>query len=449
MGGRCLGNTVCDGTLHNTLNDLDHCGDCNHRCADGLICDNGQCKAGNGNTYCDGQKVVTGTLDHCSGCNDRCADSLICKDNACVNGAGTTYCSDVTINTLDNIDNCGACNNKCGEGLICSNGECKTGNGIMYCNGVKINSTSDSAHCSGCNILCPAETSCTLDGFGTPTCNESGSYAICSGKYIDRHHDSLNCGRCGKSCGVGEICTDGLCTLGTGETYCNKIELSMINTSYDFYNCGQCGKSCSTGEACKNGTCIDYEVGGTIAFGNYNGTPIQWYILDIDESNHRLMLVSMDILDSKPYAGDMEEIPELDIEFVSWKASSIRTWLNVDFISSAFTSEELARIPTVDITNQMDNFCSDYYPSWAASALAMIVEGNTSDKVFLLSLPEVETFLGTNDMICTKLHCTTPWWLRTTGCANYNAAHILGNGSIKLGDGRAALGVRPALWLNY
>ena len=204
---------------------------------------------------------------------------------------------------------------------------------------------------------------------------------------------------------------------------------------------------------CMDGQCTGYEVGGTIVFGKYNGTPIQWYILDIDETNHRLMLVSMDILDSKLYTAAVENFsvpePGLNLEYISWRASSIRIWLNVDFISSAFTSEELARIPTVDITIQMDNSCSDYYSTLIASALAMIVKGNTSDKVFLLSLPEVETFLGTNDMICTKIHCTTPWWIRSSGCPEHYAPRVLSDGSIQLGDERAVLGVRPALWLDY
>ncbi len=252
VGGRCLGNTICDGVLRNTLIELDHCGDCSHRCDDSLICDQGQCKLGNGTAYCSGTKVTMGTIDRCSSCTDKCADGKICQNNACVAGAGMTYCSGATIDTRINIDHCGDCNHKCGEGLICSEGTCKAGNGLMYCHDVKITSTNDSANCSGCDNLCPIGSRCGTNS-GVVTCIEGIGSTYCNGVSRNTSNDSANCGQCGKMCSVGEICQSGVCTTGTASTYCNGVSR---NTSNDSTNCGQCEKVCGVGEICSNGVCI-------------------------------------------------------------------------------------------------------------------------------------------------------------------------------------------------
>ena len=491
-GGRCLGNTICDDVLRNTLTDLEHCGACNHRCDDGLICDRGTCKLGTGQAYCSGQKVTMGTIDRCSSCQNRCADSLICKDNACVSGAGMTHCSDVTLNTLSDVDHCGSCNNKCGNGLICSEGKCQTGNGVMYCSGVKIDSTNDSAHCSGCGNKCAAGSKCEKtsnivacsDGIGSTYCSgmqrntandsancgqcgkkcgvgqictsgscQTGSGTTsCDGKSIDTSKDSANCGMCGNICGIGKICQNGTCTAGTGVTYCDG---KSINNTNHFLNCGQCSNACAKNKICQNGTCSEPKVGDVISFGQYKIldaqtiTPIQWYILDKDTVNHRVMILSMDVLEKRPY--------HTKNEAVTWAESTIRSWLNgygksenkqsldftsSTFISSAFTSEERARIPSVQIVNANN-------PQYGITGGV-----NTNDKVFLLSIDEVKTLLGTTmEDICTKIHCTAHWWLRSPGSNTYYAASVSNGGSLYargnyVHDDRN-FGVRPALWISY
>jgi hypothetical protein len=92
-------------------------------------------------------------------------------------------------------------------------------------------------------------------------------------------------------------------------------------------------------------------VGGTIAFGNYNGSPIQWYILDDDTANHRVMLLAMNILEKRAYNTSLSSI--------TWEKSTIRSWLNGydstyntygtdytsdNFINKAFTITERAKI---------------------------------------------------------------------------------------------------------
>ena len=300
------------------------------------------------------------------------------------------------------------CGNVCDAGKICKNGVCTTGTGATGCDGESINTSKDSAHC----------------------------------------------GQCGNKCAAGKICQSGTCATGTGATVCDG---KVANTT-ESLNCGQCGNTCSTDKTCKAGVCsTGIGIGDTIVFGNYYGSPIQWYILDKDTANHRVMLVSMDIVELKiPY--------HIEYEDVTWAESTIRSWLNgygksdniqsqdytsSNFISRAFTSEERSRILSVQIVNANN-------PNFGTPGGV-----NTTDKVFLLSIDEVEPLLGlTGRDLCSKIHCLSDsWWLRSPGSSPTKAAivdyegYLLSGGNlVNSTDGSYQLtfiSVRPALWLNY
>ena len=266
----------------------------------------------------------------------------------------------------------------------------------------------------------------------------------CGNISISLMDDSAHCGQCGNKCAVGKICKSGTCQTGTGATTCNAKE---ANTSKEALNCGQCGNTCPTDKTCKAGVCTaSIDVGNTLVFGNYNGSPIQWYILDNDAVNHRLMLLAMDVLEERVYHTKEEAI--------TWEQSSIRSWLNgygssenkqsedytsSNFIKSAFTDEEKAKIPKVTVVND-DN------PQYGTPG-----GNNTQDYVFLLSINEVKTLLPSDNM-CTKILCTTNWWLRSPGRNASCAANVGDSGSLYTGGNYVDVdrgGVRPALWLNY
>ena len=104
----------------------------------------------------------------------------------------------------------------------------------------------------------------------------------------------------------------------------------------------------------------------------------------------------------------------------------------------------------------------------------------TTDKIFLLSVVEVQTYFATDadrkadatryavkkgayvkgsetgkgsyDGMCADVRCTSDWWLRSPGCCTDHAARVLTDGSI-IGGGPNVLSdndaVRPALWVNF
>ena len=183
-------------------------------------------------------------------------------------------------------------------------------------------------------------------------------------------------------------------------------------------------------------------IGNYVAFGSYeqdndtdNGKePIEWLVLDYDETNHRVLLLSRYGLDAKPF--NTERV------ITSWEECTLRTWLNGEFIINAFSKAEQRAI----LTTAVDN--------------TTIVEGsstpitrsgnNTEDKVFLLSYAEANRYLGLTKGTRNNIKLrTTPtayalkqgaftsdsnkttdgmkagwWWLRNSGYNPYYAAVV-------------------------
>lgn len=191
-------------------------------------------------------------------------------------------------------------------------------------------------------------------------------------------------------------------------------------------------------------------VGDIVEFGAYeqdkktsNGAEaIEWLVLNVQGG--KALLISKDCLDARPYNEEQES--------VTWETCTLRVWLNDDFLNTAFSAEEKARIPATAVENP-DN-------------LVFGTDGgnNTSDRVFLLSVGEAERYITSGSYQITK---PTPyavargadkkdegsasWWLRTPGSFHFNAY-------IEYGDGYVyyvyeyvrcpTIGVRPALWVK-
>ncbi|MDR1422626.1 MAG: DUF6273 domain-containing protein, partial [Coriobacteriales bacterium] len=112
-----------------------------------------------------------------------------------------------------------------------------------------------------------------------------------------------------------------------------------------------------------------------------------------------------------------------------WATSEIRAWLNGEFLSG-FTPNEQQQI-----------------------AETRLVDTNTTDKVFLLSVDEAERYFKANSDRVAQLDGEACWWwLRSAGShGSRDAAYVHSVGGVgtdgfyvDLGFG----GVRPAFWLN-
>ena len=194
---------------------------------------------------------------------------------------------------------------------------------------------------------------------------------------------------------------------------------------------------------------------GTFKFGAYeqdgnpdNGLePIEWIILWRRGST--VLAVSRYILDAQPYNSDSSEI--------TWAKSSIRKWLNDEFLNTAFNEEERPYV----LNMKRDNPRNASYNTRSGP--------ETYDQVFLLSADEVEKYLGRG-----KTRITAPtryalsrgawesprgdyrgyglWWLRTAGASRSNAATVGENGHLHYSGAEATqnnLGVRPVIYINF
>ena len=194
------------------------------------------------------------------------------------------------------------------------------------------------------------------------------------------------------------------------------------------------------------------QVGDVIYFGTYeqdnnfsNGKEeIEWRVLEKDE-NGRMLVVSKYALDCRNYHSSVKQI--------TWEDSDIRSWLNNDFYSNAFSSSEKSAVKTVTNENTGN---SDFN----------VNGGNkTSDKIFILSIDEAKRYLPNNiDRMCqatkyaeskgTELDSLTHncrWWLRSPGSTLYSAASVKIDGFILNMGTPVSVDkafVRPAMWIE-
>ena len=177
-------------------------------------------------------------------------------------------------------------------------------------------------------------------------------------------------------------------------------------------------------------------IGDTILFGQYeqdndltNGKEyIEWIILDKQDDN--ILLISKYALDCKPF-DDLNN-------YSPWSICSLRSWLNSEFLNTAFNSEEQS----------------------------CVLETDQNDKLYLLSdLEAKEYFVSNEARKCRPTayavangaetsknqengsEATCLWWLIDPGFNNSDA-RVLSDGSIYYTDGNRTIdsvAVRPAM----
>jgi hypothetical protein len=171
------------------------------------------------------------------------------------------------------------------------------------------------------------------------------------------------------------------------------------------------------------------KVGDIVEFGNYLSNT-EWIVLD--DKNGEKLLLSRYAFDSRQYNSTKD--------VVTWETCTIRDWLNTKYVDIAFDENEKSILANTEIVN---NINSEYE----------IENGNdTIDKIFLLSIDEVEKYLPTeNDRKTVSLDGEIAmWWLRSTGKISNYASYITGGGGLSSGGVYVDTkrGVRPALWID-
>ena len=180
-----------------------------------------------------------------------------------------------------------------------------------------------------------------------------------------------------------------------------------------------------------------------VFYGRYiqkeNGKPepIKWQVLC--QKENKVLLVSKYALDVMPY--------NISYAAVTWQTCSLRKWLNEVFLNRAFNSSEQKLILKTNVVADDDNSGND-----------------TKDKIFLLSVSELERYFGNkltkkcelteyamSQGATTNYENTCIWWLRSPG-ANHCYTTVVSlwgsiqnNGELVDND---VYGVRPAIWVD-
>lgn len=194
----------------------------------------------------------------------------------------------------------------------------------------------------------------------------------------------------------------------------------------------------------------DVQVGGRILLGHYeqdgieeNGPEeIEWVVLAVEED--RAFLLSLNSLDSLPYHDVLDGK-------ATWEECTLRQWLNGEFLEAAFSPQEQSLLLETELVNE------DNVRYWTPGG------ENTLDRVFLLSITEVQNYL-TEDLYLAHV---TPyaesngcrrnyqkngwWWLRSPGVYSRDAAYVDSLGQLSYYGyivHRPGWSVRPALWVD-
>lgn len=195
----------------------------------------------------------------------------------------------------------------------------------------------------------------------------------------------------------------------------------------------------------KNPLTSKAKVGRTYTFGTYeqdgnisNGKePIKWIVLA--KSGKKLLVISKYALDFQPYHKKGTA--------TTWAGCSLRKWLNNTFYKKAFNSQERRKILKRTVKG-----APDIYSNMPAGK-------STKDRIFLLSLEEINRYLPTKSLKRCKptryvagqpfayWYGETYWWARTS-------ADYWGTTISSYGDGiddcavSVANGVRPVMWVK-
>lgn len=194
----------------------------------------------------------------------------------------------------------------------------------------------------------------------------------------------------------------------------------------------------------------EMKVNDEVTFGRYeqdknenDGTePIEWIVKEI--KGDKVLLVSKYVLDCREY--NEEKIN------VTWETSSVRKWLNHDFLKAAFSDEEEAIILEADVPNgEAEQPVKEKWNPVAGK--------DTKDKVFLLSYPEVLRYFSDIKHTGTKyansrgakvllISKEAGWYTRSSGENGQSVTYIYATKDPSSSAVNSKEGILPAIWVD-
>lgn len=163
---------------------------------------------------------------------------------------------------------------------------------------------------------------------------------------------------------------------------------------------------------------VSRKVGDLVKIGNY-----KWRILDIKDN--QALLIKNTELPGMAYSRNVDD--------VTWEKSTLRQWLNTQFLDESFTEKERGNI----IYSNLENKDNKVYGTYGGN--------DTLDYIFLLSISEAKQY---KNMIPVSKNNS---WLRSPGYNQQSAAFLSPDGLV-MDYGYIATNdeftVKPAFWFD-
>lgn len=207
-------------------------------------------------------------------------------------------------------------------------------------------------------------------------------------------------------------------SAGGNHTLALRADGTVLSTGSDAK--GQCGLADAIPAE------LAYGVGKTVEFGSYDGKPLEWVVMS--RSGGKAVLVTKSILANMDYSA-----PDGSGERPGWKDSSLRGWLNGEFLEG-FTAAEKRAMQTMKITE----------PKNAGFRVETV-----SDRAAIPGRDDVQNWFEED---AERIVDDTPWLLRTYSSDLKTIWYVSASGKIVEKDSFAAFGnagVRPMICVEY
>ena len=192
--------------------------------------------------------------------------------------------------------------------------------------------------------------------------------------------------------------------------------------------------------------------GDVVHFGSYyqendkEKTPIEWIVLRKKEDDNTLTLISKNVLDVVPF--DITKKP------VKWGSSTVRQWLNNEFLNTAFTKEEQAKIVEKEVrTKDNSQYGTEGEKPGTFDKISLFAEAGIK-KHFPSNIDRVAKptpYAKSKGVACDSTEGSCHWWIRTPGFNQQYACVVDMLGNLNMfGEPAFAdfVGIRPFIWIK-
>lgn len=176
----------------------------------------------------------------------------------------------------------------------------------------------------------------------------------------------------------------------------------------------------------------NYTVNDTVYLGEYNGKVLEWIVVSVD--GNQAVLVCNSIVANKEYndtSGGMDT-SEKSFHYNEWPKCSLRTWLNTDFLDTAFNDNEMSSLTKAKVESAGED--KD--------------EGSVTDYVYIMSEYEMENAEKTAWDADYSIRKQALWLRGSSGTNGMYAEGYNTGSSYGLNSLTDLYGVVPVIWLT-